>query len=612
MTRLDFLTSLVLTLLIFTTASAQLPPPIPESKDEKEKAQKELERKALKLLDDTLEATQGFKLAENRALIQSQAADLLWKRDEKRARELFQEAMTGISDALRSASGRSSRDMSYWTLTQLRYQIVQMIAARDPQMALDLLHSTRPASDENPESVETRRTDDQELRLEQSIALQAAEGDPKRALQMAQESLNKGVTMGLLGVLQRLQQKDAEAATRLAGEIVKKLQAESPRPDTERSYVAMELLRYVLMPQAQQNAFIMRPSAKAAEKAKPLSLDDQTIRDLAGYVVSAALKSPMGGPNMLMQLQPMLPELDKRMPERAAQLRQKIGELNQSLDPMMKAWMQFESLARGGSTDALLEAAAKAPAEMRAGLYTMAAMKLMQSGDTDRARQIITENMSGQERDRMLTQLDRVAVARDLEQGKIEEAKQFISSIRSKERRASTLAQLAAGLAAKGDRKTALLLLDEARGLINRQPDNQKEIETLLEVARGYAMVDPAQTFELIDPLIDRANEMLSAAALLEKFGSGQGLFKKGEMILQPGFSNMSGMYAHFIRALAELARVNFDRTRATADRFGRDEVRVMARLIIAQSILSDRIETINETEGMGGFFGGAGIVMGY
>jgi len=607
------LTAFALSLLTLMTAAAQSSSSLTESKEEREKVQKELERKALALLNDTIESAQGLKLAENRVLIQAQAAELLWTRDEKRARVLFRDAVTGAGEALRSAGEQNSRrNMSYWMLVQSRSQTLQMIAARDPQLALDLLRATRPAPNENTESGENFGMGDQELRLEQSIAAQVAASDPKRALQIAQESLNKGITFELINVLQRLQQKDAEAATRLAGDIVKKLQADNLTTNHESSFAAMELLRTVLSPQTQQqHTFGTHPSRQAAEKVKPLSLDDQVIRDLAGVVVNAALKSPLGGPGLLMQLQPMLPELEKRIPERAAQLRRKIGEMNQSLDPQTRAWMQFDSLTRGGSTEAMLDAAAKAPAEVRGGLYTMAAMKLLQTGETERARQVITQNLSGTERDRLLSLLDRAAIARALEQGKLDEAKQLVSGIRAKERRASALAQLAAGVAAKGDRKAALSLLDEARGLINRQPDNQKEIEALLEVARGYALVDPARTFELIDPLIDQANEMLTAAALLEKFGSGQGLFRKGEMVLQPRLAGGGGLYGQYVKALAELARADFERTKTAADRFGRDEVRIMARLLIAQSVLSDRLDTSNAPYAEGIFGTGSGILIG-
>jgi hypothetical protein len=607
------LTAFALSLLILMTGAAQTSSSLPESKEEKEKARKELERKALALLNETLDSAPGLKLAENRALVQAQAADLLWTREEKRARALFRDAMTGAGEALQSAGAQSSRrDMSYWMLVQSRSQTLQMIAARDPQLALDLLRATRPASQENTESDENFGMGNQELRLEQSIAAQVAESDPKRALQIAQESLNKGITFGLINVLQRLQQKDAEAATRLAGDIVKKLQADNLTTNQEGSFTAMELLRSVLSPQTQPNTSGMRSSVQATEKIKPLSLDDQTIRELAGVVVNAALKSPLGGPGLLMQLQPVLPELEKRIPERAPQLRRKIGEMNQSLDPQAKAWMQFESLSRGGSTDAVLDAAAKAPAEVRGGLYSMAAMRLLQTGEMERARQVITQNLSGTERDQLLALIDRAAITRVLEQGKLDEAKQLVSRIRAKERRASALAQLAAGVAAKGDRKVALSLLDEARGLIDRQPDNQKEIEASLEVARGYALVDPARAFELLDPLINQANEMLAAAALLEKFGSGPGLFRKGEMVLQPGFAGGGALYGQYVKALAELARADFERTKSAADKFGRDEVRLMARLLIAQSVLSDR-PGASDAPYVEGIFGmSGGILIGH
>ncbi|MCA1556282.1 MAG: hypothetical protein LC747_06285, partial [Acidobacteria bacterium] len=125
------LTAFALSLLTLTTAAAQSPTKLAEPKEEKEKAQKELERKALALLNDTIESAQErLKLAENRALIQAQAAELLWTRDEKRARALFRDAMTGVGEALQSAGEQKSsrRDMSYWTLVQSRTQTLQMIA----------------------------------------------------------------------------------------------------------------------------------------------------------------------------------------------------------------------------------------------------------------------------------------------------------------------------------------------------------------------------------------------------------------------------------------------------------------------------------------------------
>ncbi len=150
------LTAFALSLLTLMPVAAQSSASLTESKEEKEKVQKELERKALALLNNTIESAQGLKLAENRALIQAQAAELLWTRDEKRARALFRDAMIGAGEALRNAGEQKSsrRDMSYWALVQSRTQTLQMIATRDPQLALDLLRATRPTSNENTESAE--------------------------------------------------------------------------------------------------------------------------------------------------------------------------------------------------------------------------------------------------------------------------------------------------------------------------------------------------------------------------------------------------------------------------------------------------------------------------
>ena len=594
------LKSLTLSLLIITnTAAAQLPQTkqeaeLPqtskESAEEKAKAQKELERKALALLEETLQGVQVLKLAENRAAIRAQAADLLWPRDEKRARALFRDAVTDLA-AAQAAQRAGSRDgRAAWVVTQLRSQLLYTAAARDPQLALELLRDSRPASEEG---AAPSGDPDQELRLEQSITALAVENDPKVALRLAEESLDKGVTFGVLGLLQRLRQKDPESATKLAGEIVVKLRGQTLSGGREALMVATSLLRSVMLPQSGEIYFggLPPPATRPGEKPKTLVMEDGDLRELADIVAAAALRdsSAMGAYGLMMQIRPLLPELEKRAPARAAQLRQRLTEMDKLLDPRMRAWSQFEALT-SRPADSILEEAAKAPEEMRGELYKAAAMKLLQGGDAERARQVLNDNLRGQDREQMLALVDQSETARAVAKGDTDAARATISRIKSKERRAAALAELAVLFATKGDKKTAAQLLEEARGLVERQPESERGVEALLEVARGYALVEPARTFEMIDPLVEHANDLLAAAALLEKFGQGGGLFRKGEMIVAPGLGEMGGAYVRYVKALAELSRVDFDRTRATADHFNRDEVRLMARLVVARSVLSDRL----------------------
>jgi hypothetical protein len=330
-------------------------------------------------------------------------------------------------------------------------------------------------------------------------------------------------------------------------------------------------------------------------------MEDAAVRELAELIAAAALRdaSATGAYGLMLAVRPLLPEMEKRVPARAAQLRQRLAEIDRTLDPRARAWAQYDSVM-SRSPEAILEVAAKAPAEMRGQLYTEAALKLMRAGDTERARQIVSDNLRGEEREQMLGMMEQSELARSVEKGDTEGARVLASRIRAKERRARALAELAAAFALKGDKRSASQLLEEARGLIDRQPDNEREIEALLEVACGYALVEPAKTFELIDPLVEQANDMLTAAALLEKFGQGGGVFRKGEMILWVGIGEPGGAYARYVKALAELARVDFDRTRATADRFNRDEARLMARMVVARSVLSDRLDPPGASVGGG------------
>jgi hypothetical protein len=589
--RLPLKTLTLCLLLLSTAAAGQSPPPArQESEEEKAKARKELERKALALLDETLEGAQVLKLAENRASVRVQAADLLWPRDEKRARALFRDAAADLAALKPGDPNRGGRD--YWVATQLRSQLLHTVAARDAQLALELLRESRPASEDGSNA--PAGDPDAELRLEQSLTALAAGSDPKAALRLAEESLSKGVTFGVLGLLGRLSQKDPEAATKLAGKIVERLRGETAGGGREAWMVAASLLRGVLLPQTGEQIRyynnIPVPSPRAPEKPKPLVMEDSDVRDLADLVATAALKdsSANGAYGMMMSIRPLLPELEKRVPARAAQLRLKLAEMDKALDPRARAWAQYDSLM-GRPPEGILEEAAKAPAEMRGQLYMAAATKLFQAGEVEKARAVVNDNLRGQEREQMLAYLDNAEVARAVERGNTDDARAVVSRVKSKERRASALAELATVYAAKGDRKTAGGLLEEARGLLDRQPDNEREVEALLEVARGYALVEPSKTFEMIDPLIDQANDMMSAAALLEKFGAG------------------GATYARHVKALAELARVDFDRTRQTADRFNRDEARLMARLIVARSVLSDRPDPAATP---GGIVAGGGIIV--
>src|SRR3954471_4063177 len=98
----SLLFSSVLLLLLYSSAPAQTPDnqSLLNGQEQQQQAiemKKELERKTLALLDNIITSAQTLKLPENRALVFSSAADLIWARDEKRARALFKEALNNLN-----------------------------------------------------------------------------------------------------------------------------------------------------------------------------------------------------------------------------------------------------------------------------------------------------------------------------------------------------------------------------------------------------------------------------------------------------------------------------------------------------------------------------------
>ena len=621
------ITSTALSFLICSSiAFAQMPAPAstPVPTEQQKQAQKEVEKKALALLEEIIADAQSLRVAENRALLTATAADLLWTRDEKRARSLFTDALNTLAAARAASSianstedgegtGRNYANYAGYMASALRQQLLQMVARHDATLALDLLRAgssakPAPASDAPAKAAAPAQANpnrgmmDEDARLEQSLIAQIAATDPKTALRIAEESLAKGVSPNLLSTLRVLQRKDAEAATKLAGSIVERLHSTNFQTNPEAAFVVMQLFDISAHPEryGSRQAATGEASAAtgdAAKKPQPL-LNETALRDLADIAASAMITGGAMSASIY-QAPTLLPFIEKYAPARAAQIRGKLSNAMKQTNPEFRSIMKYQEQMQNGTPDSILQAAAKAPPEERDMLYQSAAWKALSQNDTTRARQIVQDNVTNpQQRAQLLTMLDRQALTQALRLGKLDEARQMLRErgTRSKKDQAVMLAMLAQVAARKGDRKFALEVLDEARQLVpNSQAQNQDQIDAQLAVAAAYTFVEPTRSFEIIEPMIDQANELIRAAALLDKFGnSGQRFFRNGELMLSMSGGASFAIRSRYGRALSLLANADFDRARAAADRFQQPELRVMARLLIAQGALDTAAQQSN------------------
>ena len=223
---------------------------------------------------------------------------------------------------------------------------------------------------------------------------------------------------------------------------------------------------------------------------------------------------------------------------------------------------------------------------MRGSLYQQAAYKAFSQGDVERARQIVSENITNSmERDRLLKDFDRHLLLRASEQGRMGEVQQLLSRVRSDQERAAILTQLATAAARQGEKARALEFLDEARVLVGGRTENYPQVDAQLQIARGYATLQASQSAEMLVPLIEKLNELTAAASVLDGFEI-QGHFRGGELVLQGG-NVLTSMVRQCGEILGWLAPADFDLALLVANRLHRPETRVMICVLIAQRVFA-------------------------
>jgi hypothetical protein len=201
-------------------------------------------------------------------------------------------------------------------------------------------------------------------------------------------------------------------------------------------------------------------------------------------------------------------------------------------------------------------------------------------------------------RDAVMQRIDFRELTKKAEGARIEDIRQMVARLQSDNEKINLLIQLA-GDAQKTNSKMALQLLDEAKQIAGGRATGYDDFDQQLRVAHAFATIDPARSFEILEPGISQLNELLSAAAVLSGFEVN--MFRDGEMAMQGG-NGLTATINRYGQELAVLARSDFDRSEALAGRFQFAEPRIMARMAIVQGLLGVRPVGPNRV-----FFGNVG-----
>lgn len=572
-----------------------------EPTPEKDKARLELEKNALDLADSAANEANGLKLWENRALIYALAGDLLWKTDQKRARQLFQNAANELSlgNAVPKEKPKDYYDdYGWWQDFSPRHAVLQTIATYDADWALELLQETRPPdlqaaiiAQSQPQvpskqpKTQAQTLNEQknkykvqrEIQLEQSFAVKAAEQNPKKAAKLIRESLKKGVSSSAIELIYKVRDKDEELANELLNEIVQKIIDTDFKQKDEVVMIAGQFLFQSGSPELMKS---YNP------KFKPLKVDEKYLKEIANKLADHYLQSTDRRNSW--QIAQISTAIEKYAPEKAAQLKKLIPEEQKSRNDINNLLSNPDT-----KPEKLLEEAEKFAGYEKYELYRAAVDKFAETGQGEKVRELLKNVPESKQRDDALAYLDEKLSAKAIKDDKLDDVQKIISKTESETSKVKLLVDLAVGFQKKNtkeSRENALKLMEDARRLVSSFPENDEDVADMLKLASGYAVIEPDKAFPYLTTLIEMTNDLLTAGSLIAKYNRRNFAFKQGEMIFTNNFGYGVSSYTKYSKELSLLAAADFGRTKGLIDQLRRDDTRVLFKIALAQSILKEKI----------------------
>jgi hypothetical protein len=588
-----------------------------ESKSEKEKVQKELEKRVLEIIDQAVSDAATLKLAQNRAIVYAIAGDLYWKYDEKRARELFRnsggEILVANSEADKDKKDSDDPYSGVFEFSNIRNDILPMIAKHDADLALEMLVQTRPAKlveamtkaaqpnakqdsgfmSFNPDQFRVR----QEIALEQQFAVLAAEQNPDKAIKLIKDSLSKGISWNVLSLLQKLNQKDAKKAGGLADDVVQKIVDTDLTKKNEDLGAAIRFLQYATNPNPPKN-----PNDKV------FKFSETQVKNIADKLTATFLQ-PNNTLQMTMAMNQVMANLEKIVPEKIPLLKQRQTEAMKNLPPEIKRFQQQEKIWNQNSTpEEILADLPKLNEFEKASAYQSLANKIGQIDDDERAKKLIEQIPDEKARERANEQYESAKISRAADAGKLDDAKKLIKNLNQKKTQIQKLVALAIQFYKKNtdkDRETAVNLMKDAKALANEFPEDENELNDLMEVVKGYAVIDAPEAFRIFEPIIEQLNDFVQASAILSKYNKRSQTFKKGELLMKVNGYSWDGLLLfRYIGQIQLLGKADLNRMSLFSDKFQRNDARTIVRLFVAQGFLAEeKKDGENDTSGGASYY---------
>jgi len=202
----------------------------------------------------------------------------------------------------------------------------------------------------------------------------------------------------------------------------------------------------------------------------------------------------------------------------------------------------------------------------------------------ERAKKIANEHIADPEdRQRLLVNIDAIDGEASVSDEQLEAIQTELNQTKLVEDRISVLANVVS-LVGEKNRATVLKMLDQAAEMLAAEKPAKNRLPTELGLALLYCVEKNDRGLAMMESLLPRLNELIEAAAKLDGFDVHY--LRDGEWNMSAD-GNLGELLTYLAQNAAYFAWCDFDRAVKVAAQFERPEIRMMAQVKLAQSILA-------------------------
>jgi len=328
----------------------------------------------------------------------------------------------------------------------------------------------------------------------------------------------------------------------------------------------------------------VRGEPPKATQPKQFTLTESQQKDIANKLAATLLAMPASLQSSAW-FSLVIPLVDKFAPDRSAALKQRQADVQKSMPSDVRGMQQSTGLFNPNMTaEQIVATIPKLPDNSKPMAYSALMNKMRTITDDAQAKKLIDQIPDQKVRDALQTQMDAGRVDRSIQTGKLDDTRRQIPQITDHRQQMSRYVNLAIVYNKSGkeaDIETAKSVMRDAKSTMASFPETGDDLTDLMEIVRGYAVIEPETAFKTAEPAIDMINEYSQAAAIMSKYAKDR-LFRNGEIIFRSNGSSGSIVF-RYLPQLQMLGKADLERTNGLLDRLSRADVRVVLRLYMLQ-----------------------------